>query len=132
MSIDTETTPKMSTGRVVAVALAAAVAFVVGFYAGFAALLSVVTFDDFRAWQFTVSTLPSGGMLAGVAAALAAPAPARRVLGRTVGAALAAALAVVIVLLAVDGDFGVAIGVGGAAVVTASTVATVASVKDGG
>lgn len=105
---------------------ATAVAFVVGFYAGIFTLLSTVGLDQFEGWQFPIATVPAGSVLAAVVAA-ATSGSARRVWPSALIASLVAATVVTIGLLVFDGDFGVAIGLGGAVVVAATTVATIRS-----
>lgn len=116
----------MSRKRMVLTVVATAIAFVVGFYAGIFALLSTVGLDQFEGWQFPIATVPTGGVFAAVMAAVASGS-ARRVWASALTGSLVAAAVVTIGLLVFDGDFGVAIGVGGAVVVATTTTATIRS-----
>lgn len=118
----------MTTGRTVMAVIAAGLGFVAGFYAGVFALLSVVGFGDLAGWQFPVATVPTGSLVAAAGASLPARHTGRAFRRAFVGAVVAAAVATAIVLR-VDGDFGLAIGLGGS-LALAATVAGAWSAGD--
>ncbi len=114
----------MSGTRVVVAIVLSAAGFVVGFYLGIFMLLSIVGLDDFEGWQFELATIPVGSIVAGLGAAVAAPRTGR-VVGTALGAAAVAAAVSTPVLFALDGDFAVAIILGGVVAVIATVAATV-------
>lgn len=119
----------MRWSRIVLVALAAALGFGVGFYLGFFALLSVVDLNEFEGWQFELATVPTAGVVAGVAAAAASPSPRRWV--AVVGTAVVVAIAVTGGLSLIDGDFGIAFGIGGPIVAIAAVSAAAITGRHG-
>jgi Na+/H+-dicarboxylate symporter len=118
----------MTVKRLVGVTAATAVGFVVGFYAGFFLLLSTVGLDEFEGWQFEISTVPAAGLVAGIAA-VAASADRQRIWRRVIATSILTALAVAVGLLLLDGDFGVAMGVGGPLVVGTTVLAAWSAVR---
>jgi hypothetical protein len=118
----------MTVKRLVGVVVATAVGFVVGFYAGFFLLLSTVGLDEFEGWQFEISTLPAAGLVAGMAAVAASP-ERHRIWRRVIATSIATALVVAGGLLLIDGDFGVAMGVGGPLVVGSTVLAARSAVR---
>lgn len=101
----------MSGGRIALVALAGAAGFAVGFYAGVFLVLSLVGFSEFEAWQFELSTLPLAGLISGVGIAIASP-ETGRIWVRVLAAALVAAVAMILLVRRMNGDFGLAFGLG--------------------
>lgn len=118
----------MTGKRLVGLVIATAVGFVVGFYAGLFALLSTVGLDEFEGWQFELSTVPAAGLIAGIAAIAALP-HRQRVWRAVIATSLLSALAVAVGLLLIDGDFGIAMGVGGPLVVGATVLAAWAAAR---
>jgi hypothetical protein len=109
-------------------AVAATVAFVAGFYAGLVGLLMVYGFDGIGGAPFELVTVTSGGVLAGIAASLVSPFAFSRVAPAVTLSTVVATGAAGLFLLAIDADYGLAIGVGGA---IALIVAATASVRFG-
>lgn len=118
----------MTGARIAVTAVASGVGFLVGFYAGIFGLLSTVGLDRFEGWQFPIATVPAGGLLSAVSATLASGL-ARRVWGSALIGSLTGAAVITVGLLVFDGDFGVAIGLGGIVVVTTTTVAVTRSAR---
>lgn len=115
----------MTWPRAISLVLAGMVGFVAGFYLGLFLLLSAVGLDEFAGWQFPLTTLPVGGILAGLAIVAISPFP-RRMWRPVLGAAVTTALLVAVGLLVFDGDFGVAILLGGTLVVGTTVTVSVA------
>lgn len=113
----------MSAGRTTLVALAAAAGFVIGFYAGMAILLSIVGFDQVSGADFELATVPAGTLAAGLAASFGAP-RTRRLLAPVLGVVALVAAVTTPLLIALDGDFGSAMAIGGGAAVLAATATT--------
>ncbi|MBT8202938.1 MAG: hypothetical protein HKN74_00480 [Acidimicrobiia bacterium] len=118
------TTIDISPARTFGVGLAAAVGYVVGFYAGLIALLMITGFDGIADAPFEWATIPAGMLLAGAAGALASP--ERRVaIAPALGSAAVAAVPTVLGVMALDGDYGHAIVIGGVVAIAATTTAVV-------
>ncbi|HSJ35670.1 MAG TPA: hypothetical protein VLB85_11515 [Acidimicrobiia bacterium] len=118
----------MTTIRKIVLVLATGIGFVIGFYAGFFTLLSLVGLNEFEGWQFELSTVPAAGIAAGLGAVAAAP--HRQAIWRpTITTSILTALAVTGVLLLIEGDFGVAMGLGGPIVVGATVLAALRAVR---
>lgn len=112
----------MTVKRLIGLVVATGVGFVIGFYTGFFILLSTVGLDEFEGWQFEVSTMPAAGLVAGIAAVAASP-DRQRIWRRVIATAILTALTVAFGLVLFDGDFGIAMGVGGPLVVGATVLA---------
>ena len=121
----TRTAPTdISAARTLGVGLAAAVGYGIGFYAGLIALLIVTGFDEIAGAPFEWATIPAGMLLAGAAAALASP-ERRAAIAPALGTAAVAAVPTVLWVIALDGDYGHAVVIGGVVAVVATTVAVV-------
>jgi hypothetical protein len=120
----------MTVKRLVGVTAATALGFVIGFYAGFFLLLSTVGLDEFEGWQFEISTVPAAGLVAGIAAVATSP-DRQRIWRRVLATSILTAVAVGVGLLLLDGDFGVAMGVGGPLVVGTTVLAAWSAVRHG-
>lgn len=108
----------LSGGRLASLFALAALGFAVGFYLGIFLLLSVVGFASLQGWQFLLTTLPTGGLVAGASAAALSGGRTRLLVVAVTSAVLTA-----LCLMVVDGDFVVAI-VWGEVVVVTSLVLT--------
>lgn len=112
----------MRGARLVGVVVATGIGFVIGFYAGFFVLLSTVGLDEFEGWQFELTTMPAAGLVAGLAAVAASP-DRQRIWRPVVVTSIVTGLITTGVLLLIDGDFGIAMGVGGPIVVGSTVLA---------
>lgn len=120
----------MTVKRLIGVTATTAIGFVIGFYAGFFVLLSTVGLDGFEGWQFEISTVPAAGVVAGMAAVAASPAR-QRIWRRVMVTSILTALAVAVGLRLSEGDFGVAMGVGGPLVVGTTVLAAWSAIHHG-